>query len=728
MAQARQSSTGAAVAVLLPLPLAGAYDYAVPAGMILRPGEAVRVPLGRREALGIVWGEATGEVGDDRLRPVSARLEAPPLSGELRALVDFVARYTLNPPGAILRMALSVPEALEPPKARTGYRRAAAPAVRLTPARAKVLALLKDGATRPLGRIATAAGVGAAVVKGLAAAGALEIADLPAEPPGPRPDPDRAGPDLTPDQAAAAETLRARVRAGAFAPVLLEGVTGSGKTEVYFEAVAECLRRGRQALVLLPEIALTAQWLERFRARFGAGPAEWHSDLGAAERRRTWRSVALGEAPVVVGARSALFLPFPALGLIVVDEEHDGSFKQEEGTIYHARDMAVFRASKAGCPILLSSATPSVETVANVEAGRYERLSLPARYGVAQMPEVAAIDLRKDPPPRGLWLAPGLAKALAETVAQGEQALLFLNRRGYAPLTLCRACGHRLKCPNCSSWLVEHKFQDRLQCHHCGHAMARPKACPACQAEDRLVACGPGVERVAEEVAAMLPQAKVAVVASDTIDRPSKIAALLRDIEDKRVDVLVGTQMLAKGHHFPLLTLVGVVDADLGLDGGDLRAGERSFQLLLQVAGRAGRADRPGRVLIQTHDPKNPVIAAMLAGDHRGFVARELAARRAAGMPPFGRLVALIVSAPTEAMAAGAAKALARAAPRQGGVEVFGPAPAPLALLRGRHRQRLLLKAPRDANVQPLVGRWVGSVRLPNAARVQIDVDPISFM
>jgi primosomal protein N' (replication factor Y) len=728
MAQARQSSTGAAVAVLLPLPLAGAYDYAVPEGMRLGPGDAVRVPLGRREALGIVWGPATGEVDDDRLRPVSARLEAPPLSGELRALVDFVARYTLNPPGAILRMALSVPEALEPPKARTGYRLAVPSAVRVTPARAKVLALLKDGATRPLGRIATAAGVGAAVVKGLADAGALEIADLPAEKPGPRPHPDRPGPELTPDQAAASEVLRARVRAGAFAPVLLEGVTGSGKTEVYFEAVAECLRRGRQALVLLPEIALTAQWLERFRARFGAGPAEWHSDLGAAERRRTWRTVALGEAPVVVGARSALFLPFPALGLIVVDEEHDTSFKQEEGTIYNARDMAVFRASKAGVPIVLSSATPAVETIANVEAGRYERLALPARYGAARLPDVAAIDLRKDPPPRGRWLAPSLAKALAETVAQGEQALLFLNRRGYAPLTLCRACGHRLKCPNCSSWLVEHKFQDRLQCHHCGHATARPKACPACGAEDKLVACGPGVERVAEEVAALLPQAKVAVVASDTVDRPSKIAALVRGIEDKTIDVLVGTQMLAKGHHFPMLTLVGVVDADLGLDGGDLRAGERSFQLLMQVAGRAGRADRPGRVLIQTHDPQNPAIAAMLAGDREGFVARELAARRAAGMPPYGRLVALIVSAPTEAMAAGGAKALARAAPRQAGVEVFGPAPAPLALLRGRYRQRLLLKTGRDANVQALVDGWLRAVALPSATRVQIDVDPMSFM
>lgn len=727
MAQARQNYAGA-VAVLLPLPLGGAFDYVRPAGMDLRAGDIVRVPLGKRESLGVVWGEATGEVARERLKPVSTKLDAPPMSDDLRVLVDFVARYTVNAPNAVLRMALSVPEAFDAPKTQTGYRLAGGGAGRMTPARAKVLALMKDGGIRTLARIATAAGVGASVVKGLAEQGALVATPLPPEKPGPKPAPDLALPELTPDQKVAAEALIESVAARAYAPILLEGVTGSGKTEVYFEGIAESLRRGRQVLVLLPEIALTAQWLSRFRARFGVGPAEWHSDLGQAERRKTWRAVAAGAAPVVVGARSALFLPFPDLGLIVVDEEHDGSFKQEEGVRYHARDMAVFRAAKAACPVLLSSATPSIETVANVEAGRYRRLTLPARYGTATLPEIAAIDLRADPPPRGHWLAPTLVAALAETLAEGEQALLFLNRRGYAPLTLCRACGHRLKCPHCSSWLVEHRFQERLQCHHCGHAMARPKACPECGAEDKLVACGPGVERVAEEVAQLLPQAKVAVVASDTIDRPSKIAALMDDIAQHKIDVLVGTQMLAKGHHFPMLTLVGVVDADLGLDGGDLRAGERSFQLLTQVAGRAGRAGRPGRVLIQTHDPKNPVIAAMLAGDREGFVARELAARRQAAMPPFGRLAALIVSAPSEQSAISTAKALARAAPRLSGVQVFGPAPAPLALLRGRHRQRLLLKAPRETNVQALVTEWLSYLKIPRSVRVLIDIDPISFL
>jgi len=727
MAQTRQSFAGA-VAVLLPLPLGGAFDYARPAGLALGAGDIVRVPLGKREALGVVWGKATGEIAPERLKPVIARLDAPPLSDDLRALVDFVARYTVHPPNAVLRMVLSVPEALAPPKPEIGYRLSGRPAGRATPARAKVLALLKDGSPRKLARIATASGVSAGVIKGLVDQGALIAEVLPADKPGPRPRPDVNAPELTQDQRMAADALVGAVQARRYAPILLEGVTGSGKTEVYFEGIAETLRQGRQVLVLLPEIALTAQWLERFRTRFGVGPAEWHSDLGLAERRRTWRAVALGEAPVVVGARSALFLPFPDLGLVVVDEEHDGSFKQEEGLRYHARDMAVFRASKATCPILLSSATPSIETIANVEAGRYRKLSLPARYGAANLPEIAAIDLRADPPARGAWLAPGLIKAVAETLAEGEQALLFLNRRGYAPLTLCRACGHRLKCPNCSAWLVEHRFQDRLQCHHCGHAMARPKACPSCQAEDRLVACGPGVERVAEEIAGLFPAAKVAVVASDTIDRPSKIAALMRDIEEHKIDVLVGTQMLAKGHHFPMLTLVGVVDADLGLDGGDLRAGERSFQLLMQVAGRAGRAGRPGRVLIQTHDPKNPVIAALIASDREGFVAREIAARRQAAMPPFGRLVALIVTAPSEAAATGTAKALARAAPRDAGLTVLGPAPAPLALLRGRHRQRLLLKAPRETNVQGVMTDWLSRVKIPRAVRVLIDIDPISFL
>jgi primosomal protein N' (replication factor Y) len=497
---------------------------------------------------------------------------------------------------------------------------------------------------------------------------------------------------------------------------------------VYLDAIAECLRQGRQALVLLPEIALSAQWLERFRRRFGVDPALWHSELSSRTRRETWRAVAEGTAPAVVGARSALFLPFPELGLIVVDEEHETAFKQEEGVIYHARDMAVVRARFAGASCVLVSATPSLETLNNAETGRYDHLHLSERHGSAGLPQVEAVDLRKHPPERGRFLSPPLIEAVNETLARGEQAMLFLNRRGYAPLTLCRACGHRMRCPNCTAWLVEHRAQRRLQCHHCGHAEPIPPECPECKAQGSLTPVGPGVERVLEEVQALFPDARRIVMASDTIPGPAAAAAAAEAIATRQVDLIIGTQIVAKGWHFPHLTLVGVVDADLGLAGGDLRAAERTLQLLHQVSGRAGRAEAPGKVLLQTFSPDHPVMHALVSGDIAAFMAEEAAGRRPGHWPPFGRLAALIVSSEDEREADRAARDLGLAAPREDGVEVLGPAPAPLALLRGRHRRRLLLKARRDVAVQPVLREWVARVELPNSVRVQVDVDPVGFL
>jgi primosomal protein N' (replication factor Y) len=523
--------------------------------------------------------------------------------------------------------------------------------------------------------------------------------------------------------------LRRAVAARAFSVTLLDGVTGSGKTEVYLEAIAECLRARRQALVLLPEIALSSQWLERFQRRFAIAPAVWHSDLTSRVRRVTWRAVADGAAPVVVGARSALFLPFPDLGLVVVDEEHETAFKQEEGVVYHARDMAVVRARLCAAPAVLVSATPSLETVANVEAGRYQRITLPTRHGGAAMPDVAAIDMRETPPARGgKFLAPPLIEAVRDTLARGEQAMLFLNRRGYAPLTLCRHCGHRMQCPNCTAWLVEHRTRRILQCHHCGHAVPIPEECPACAAPNSLTAVGPGVERITEEAASLFPEARRLVMASDTMPGPTAAAEASRAIAAREVDLIVGTQIVAKGWHFPHLTLVGVVDADLGLAGGDLRAAERTVQLLHQVAGRAGRAEAPGRVLLQTFSPEHPVMQALVAGDLAGFMASEAAQRRPGHWPPYGRLAALIVSADSALLADALARDLGRAAPLGAGVEVLGPAPAPLAILRGRHRRRLLLKTRRDVAVQPILRDWLAKVTVPRGGRVEVDVDPVSFL
>jgi primosomal protein N' (replication factor Y) len=715
--------------VLLPYPFPGPFDYAVPSGLAPLPGDLVLVPLNRREEVGVVWdGPLDAGLPAARLKPITAVLEGPPMRPDLRQLIDWIANYTLAAPGAVLAMALRI-NALQPEPVPLGWRAAAAPpaTARLTEARRRVLEALGAGALGSA-ELARAAGVGVGLIRGMAESGLLEPVQLPHRPPFERPDPDRPGPPLSAQQAEAAATLREGVAARQFSVTLLDGVTGSGKTEVYLEAVAECLRQGRQALVLLPEIALSSQWLERFAARFGAAPAVWHSDLASRTRRITWRAVADGAAPVVVGARSALFLPFPDLGLVVVDEEHETAFKQEEGVVYHARDMAVVRARLCAAPAVLVSATPSLETMANVEAGRYRRVHLPARHGGAALPRVRLVDLREARPERGHFLSPPLRAAITATFARGEQAMLFLNRRGYAPLTLCRGCGHRMQCPNCTAWLVEHRARRQLQCHHCGHAEPIPPLCPVCGAEHSLTPVGPGVERITEEATAAFPAARQLVMASDTIPGPHAAAVAARAIAGREVDLIIGTQIVAKGWHFPFLTLVGVVDADLGLGGGDLRAAERTVQLLHQVAGRAGRAEAPGEVLLQTFDPAHPVMQALLAGDLATFMAREAAQRRPGHWPPYGRLAALIVSAETAEAADLTARDLARAGPRGEGIAVLGPAPAPLAILRGRHRRRLLLKTRRDIAVQPLLRAWLAKVQPKSGTRVDVDVDPMSFL
>jgi len=725
-----ETAAGHRVSVLLPLPLGTAYDYRIPPDMALTPGDFVSVPLARRIVVGVVWEDgATAGVAEERLKDVVARLDCPPMPESLRSLVDWVARYTLSPRGAVLRMAMSIPEALEPAPPRVGYAVAGKePAIRMTAARKRVLQEVADGPPRGATELAREAGVSPGVISGLAAAGALIRVDLPADGgDDAEPDPARKGPALSAEQAHAAAVLRDFAEAG-FSVTLLDGVTGAGKTEVYFEAVAAALAAGRQVLVLLPEIALTSQWLARFAERFGTAPDIWHSDLPRGVRRRCWRRVAEGRARVVVGARSALFLPFPDLGLIVVDEEHDASYKQEDGVIYQARDMAVVRARIEAIPIVLASATPALETVKNCDLARYRRLHLPARHGAAELPRVELLDLRRDPPPRQRWLSGPLVAALGETMEAGEQALLFLNRRGYAPLTLCRACGHRLQCPNCTAWLVEHRLIRQLQCHHCGYEAPLPSTCPECGAEDRMAACGPGVERLAEEAMALFPERRLAVMTSDTVRGPAAAAAFVEAIENRDVDIIIGTQIVAKGHHFPLLTLVGVVDADLGLVGGDLRAAERTFQLLHQVAGRAGREDRPGRVLLQTWHPDHVVMQALADGARDRFLAAESEMRRQGGWPPFGRLAALIVSGRDEAETDRIAGALGRTAPHGADIRVLGPAPAPLAMLRGRHRRRLLLKAARNVDVQAVLRRWLAAVRWPGGVRVQVDVDPYSFL
>ena len=708
----------------------GPLDYRVPMGARVEPGSIVLAPLGPRQLTGVVWDPdrlPAEEVGDNRLRPLAQIYDLPPLGEPLRRLIEWTADYYLAPLASVLRMALASSSALDGARTVTEYRLTGLVPDRLTPQRSQALERI-EGRQGLVRELALAAGVSDAVIRGLCKAGAIEAVEVAIDDPYPRPDPDHAPPDLEPAQVEAAGEFTQAVRRADFSPYLLDGVTGSGKTEVYFEAVAEAIRSGKQTLVLLPEIALTEPFLKRFSARFGCEPVAWHSGLRQSQRRRAWRAISSGDAKVVVGARSSLFLPYRALGLIVVDEAHEASFKQEDGVQYHARDVAVMRAKMEGIPVILASATPAIETRHMAEIGVYKEVKLATRYGAADMPDISAVNLLEEPPPRGRWLAPSLLQELQANLDAGAQSLLFLNRRGYAPLTLCRTCGHRFQCPNCTAWMVEHRLVSRLACHHCGHVMPPPAACPECHEEDSLVPCGPGVERIADEVNALLPQARTIIVTSDTIWSPAKAAEFVAKMEAGEVDIVVGTQLVTKGYHFPNLTLVGVVDADLGLSGGDLRAAERTFQQIQQVSGRAGRGTKPGRVLIQTHEPGAPVIDALVRGDSEGFYDAETVARREAAMPPFGRLAGIIVSSENLVEATETARMIGRSAPEVENMAVFGPAPAPLAMLRGRHRQRLLVHAARSLDVQDIIREWLGKLDWPRSVRVAVDVDPYSFL
>ena len=728
MSEPQFFNEGDLVAVLTSQPLDRMLDYKAPEGGC-RLGAFVEVPLGPRKVLGVVWAPGMGDFDYAKTRSVIQVLDVAPMLQSMQKFLCRVSDYTLTPMPKMLRLATRAPGLGDPTSMRHVYRIGDVEVTRMTDTRQRVLALFEEFPEQcfTLKELAEAAEVTTSVVRGLVKLGAVAEHATPQDMPFPMLDPSLPSKKLSDDQEAAVEYLKGN-EAG-YSTTLLKGVTGSGKTEVYLEAVAACLKQGRQALVLLPEIALTSEFLTRVEARFGARPAEWHSGVTMTERRRTWKMVGQGNAQMVVGARSALFLPFQDLGLIVVDEEHDISYKQEDGVLYNARDMAVLRASLVGGKVVLASATPSLESWENVESGKYRKIDLKSRFGVAKMPEMRAIDMRKETLPGDCWISPSLHKMVVDRIKVGEQSLLFINRRGYAPITLCRACGNQVGCDSCDARMVEHRVLKRLMCHQCGETKPVPKICPSCKAEGRLAVVGPGVERLAEEATALFPDAKVAVLSSDMFGSARALKAQIAALAAGEVDVIIGTQLVAKGHNFPLLTLVGVIDADLGLQGSDLRAAERTFQLMRQVAGRAGRSDKPGVAILQTHQPEHPVIQAILSGDEETFWRTEAREREVAGVPPYGRLVGVVVSSNNEQEAFDVGQAMARnCIPlTKVGAQVFGPAPAPITRIRGRHRVRLLVKASKSTPIQTALTEWAAQFKLPNSLRLSIDIDPQSF-
>jgi primosomal protein N' (replication factor Y) len=719
---------GDLVAVLTSQPLDRVLDYKAPEGGCWQ-GAFVEVPLGPRKVLGVVWRAGTGTYDSAKIRAVIRVLDVAPMQQSMAEFLRRVSDYTLTPMSKMLRLATRAPGLGDPPSMRQVYGLGAQTEARMTDARQKVLAVLEEFSelSFTLKELSEVAGVTSSVVKGLVKLGAVAEVATPQDTPFEHLEPSMPGKRLSEDQIDAVAQLQAN--AAGYRTTLLKGVTGSGKTEVYLEAVASCLKQGRQALVLLPEIALTSEFLTRVEARFGARPAEWHSGVTMTERRRTWKMVGQGHAQMVVGARSALFLPFQDLGLIVVDEEHDSSYKQEDGVLYNARDMAVLRGSLVGGQVVLASATPSLESWANVEAGKYKKIELKSRFGAAVLPEMKAIDMRQESLPADRWISHKLQQMVQARIQAGEQSLLFINRRGYAPITLCRACGNQVGCDHCDARMVEHRFLKRLMCHQCGESKPVPKVCPSCATEDRLAVVGPGVERLAEEATALFPEAKVAVLSSDLFGSARALKEQIANLAAGEVDVIIGTQLVAKGHNFPKLTLVGVIDADLGLQGSDLRAAERTFQLMRQVAGRAGRSNKPGVAALQTHQPEHPVIRAILDGDEEAFWSAEAQARARAGVPPYGRLVGVVLSSPDAQEAFEVGQAMARNCQplTDVGAQIFGPAPAPIARIRGRHRVRLLIKADKNAPIQAALSAWTALFKLPNSLRLSIDIDPQSF-
>lgn len=533
---------------------------------------------------------------------------------------------------------------------------------------------------------------------------------------------------LTKEQEIAAASLKAMLLKG-YNVCLLDGVTGSGKTEVYLNVIEEVINCGGQALVLLPEILLTSQLIERFKKKFKITyPVEWHSGLSLKVKKDNWQQIVTGKAKFIVGARSALFLPYKDLKIVVIDEEHDLSYKQEEGQVYNARDMAILRAKEENIMALLSSATPSIETIHNVKLGKYDIVELRNRYGDARVPQILLVDINKDKKKKkDEWISSELRGLMVENYNNKKQTLLFLNRRGYAPMTFCGECRHKVGCPNCNFNLVEHRNKRNLQCHYCGYVTDIFTECPHCGNRDKLTAIGPGVERLEQELATFLPNAKVTILTSDTVINQKKVVQVLESIANNQVDVIIGSQMVTKGLHFPNLELVGVVDAESNVFGGDIRALERMYQVLHQVAGRAGRQSIDGKVVIQTLDPKNAHLQNLKIWNRQGFIDAELEDRKAANMPPYSRVVIITASSLSEKCNIDFCNKLAIYIPQLADVRILGPSLAPIFMLRRRYRHRFVVIAPKSTNIQSVIKQWLNTVKKPANIKIKIDVDPYNF-
>ena len=653
--------------VLLPLPFNQTFQYAYFGNDNLVYGDFVNVPFKNKIIVGCVWDTKLSlkkEIPITKIKYIEKKLNFPPLSKENREFINWVSDYTMNKLGQILKLSLS-----------------------------SVHIFKKDTKVNCLKEFKI----------------------------------NKSGPELTIEQKKATDFIAKKIKQHKFSTTVIDGVAGSGKTEVYFEAICKTLEKKKQVLVLLPEISLTTQWFDRFRKRFKIEPLVWHSNVKLKYKIEIWKSVINGNWNVIVGARSALFLPFANLGLIVLDEEHDQSFKQEEGVIYNARDMAIVRAKKTNIPIILSSSTLSIETKQNINEKKYDVVQLKKSYGEAGLPKVKIIDLVENPPEKNCWLSNEVHKELQIAMKKGNQALIFLNRRGFAPYVFCNTCGKKFNCPNCDVGLVFHKNLDSLLCHHCGFKTIMPKRKKDCKKECNFYLYGPGVERISEEIKKKHQNYRVEILTSDIVSKKDKGEKIIKEFESEKIKIIVGTQILAKGHHFPKLTLVIVVDSDIGFFGGDLRAAEKTFQLLMQVAGRSGRSNIKGKVLIQSTVSENTIFKNLINFNLENFFLEELNIRREANLPPFKKLCSIMVTCENEKKLKNFCIILKNKLIPSTNFDVLGPAPPYISFLRKKFRQRFIVRSSKNKNIQEFVKNWIMPIKKPFGVKIYIDVDPYNF-
>tara|TARA_B100000686_G_scaffold265830_1_gene280398 strand:+ start:10621 stop:12753 length:2133 start_codon:yes stop_codon:yes gene_type:complete len=710
---------------LLLNPGKGIFDYIVDKRILI--GQIVYVPLRNKYYYGIVIGKGSNKLDAKKLKPISEIKNVPPISIELLNFCHWLSEWCMYDISLVTRMIIPSFNFLKSVKNKLVLFHNEKNINSMTNLGHKTFKYIKEKPGLTISDYCKELNISKVVIKKLIKDGNILSKESPFNQNDDLKIKFYKNNNLNQYQLKAVEKVQElKSKSSIF---LLDGVTGSGKTEVYISIIRKELSIGKQSLILLPEIALTNQLLEKFEERFGVKPIVWHSELSLKDRHKNWLQVLNGNAPIVIGARSSLFLPFKSLSCIIVDEEHDASYKQDDGVIYNARDMAVVRGQKAAAIVILSSATPSLESLNNAKLGKYIRLNLPERFGNSTMPSIKLIDMRKIKTKSGKWISDIAVKAIDKSIKSKEQVLLFLNRRGYSPLTICKSCGFRFQCAHCSAWLVNHKKDNKMICHFCGYSENIINNCGQCGADDSFISCGPGVERLAEEIKILFPKVKLQILTSDTFTKKLE-KSFLNKIITGEINIIIGTQLVAKGHHFPHLNTVVAIDADLGLSGSDLRASEKTFQLLTQLSGRAGRESDSGIAYIQTYDPNHEVMQAILSGDKNNFLEAESKARNSRKLPPYGRLAALIIQSKNFNDLNMFLKLMSRNIPRIKNlrIDVLGPVPAPIPKLRDWHRYRYLIKSELGVRLQPYIKKWLSKIKVNRAIRIKIDIDPYNFM